>query len=97
MRSPAKPKQNDTVVEIGCDVGCLTRAIAPEVGKVFAFDLSQEMLEIARRSVQVSNAFFQRAETPALTEIADNSVDAFVALAQPGRAPGLPEHCCARA
>ena len=37
MRSPAKPKQNDTVVEIGCDVGCLTRAIAPEVGKVFAF------------------------------------------------------------
>ena len=32
-------------MEIGCGVGRLTRAIAPEVGIVFAFDLSAEMLD----------------------------------------------------
>ncbi len=73
------PKPTDTVVEIGCGVGRLTRAIAPEVGKVFAFDLSAEMLAIARTSVEAGNASFHRAETPALAEIADSSVDAFVA------------------
>ena len=73
------PKRTDTVVEIGCGVGRLTRAIAPEVGQVFAFDLSAEMLTIARKSVDAANASFQQAKTPALAEIADNSIDAFVA------------------
>jgi SAM-dependent methyltransferase len=57
-----QPKRIDTVVEIGCGVGRLTRAIAPEVGRVFAFDLSAEMLTIAR-SVEADNASFHRAET----------------------------------
>jgi SAM-dependent methyltransferase len=74
-----QPKRIDTVVEIGCGVGRLTRAIAPEVGRVFAFDLSAEMLAIAQSSVEAANASFHRAETPALAEIADGSVDAFVA------------------
>ena len=73
------PKPTDTIVEIGCGVGRLTRAIAPQVGKVFAFDLSAEMLAIARTSVEASNASFHRAETPALAEIADSSADTFVA------------------
>jgi ubiquinone/menaquinone biosynthesis C-methylase UbiE len=74
-----QPRRGDTVVEIGCGVGRLTRAIAPEVGRVFAFDLSEEMLTIARDSVEAANASFHRAETPALAEIADGFVDAFVA------------------
>jgi ubiquinone/menaquinone biosynthesis C-methylase UbiE len=74
-----QPSQGDVVVEIGCGVGRLTRAIAPEVGKVFAFDLSAEMLAIARSSVEAPNASFQRAETPALAEVADASAEAFVA------------------
>jgi ubiquinone/menaquinone biosynthesis C-methylase UbiE len=74
-----EPKRTDTVVEIGCGVGRLTRAIAPEVGKVAAFDLSAEMLAVARRSVDAANVSFNRAETPALAEIADASVEAFVA------------------
>lgn len=74
-----QPRHSHTVVEIGCGVGRLTRAIAPEVGRVFAFDLSAEMLAIARKSVEAANASFHRAETPALPEIADASVDAFVA------------------
>jgi ubiquinone/menaquinone biosynthesis C-methylase UbiE len=74
-----EPKRTDAVVEIGCGVGRLTRAIAPEVDKVFAFDLSAEMLAIARGSVEAPNASFHRAETPALAEIADGSIDAFIA------------------
>ena len=73
------PKSTDTVVEVGCGVGRLTRAIAPEVGRVIAFDLSAEMLAIARSSVEAANASFHRAATPALAEIADSSADAFVA------------------
>ena len=73
------PKRADNVVEIGCGVGRLTRAIAPEVGSVLAFDLSAEMLAIARSSVEASNASFHRVETPALPGIADGSADAFVA------------------
>ncbi len=38
--SDYEPKFTDTVVEIGGGVGRLTRAMAPEVGSVFAFDLS---------------------------------------------------------
>ncbi len=49
-----EPTSNDTVVEIGCGVGRLTRAIAPEVGKILAFDLSAEMLAIARSSVEAA-------------------------------------------
>lgn len=84
-----QPKHGDAVVEIGCGVGRLTRAIAPEVGRVFAFDLSEEMLAIARSSVQAANATFDRAETPALTRIADSSVDAFVAYCVFQHLPGL--------
>ena len=74
-----QPRRTDVIVEVGCGVGRLTLAIAPEVGKVFAFDLSAEMLTIARGKVEAGNASFHRAETPALPEVADGSVDAFVA------------------
>ena len=42
------PGPSDTVVEIGCGVGRLTRAIAPQVGRVIALDISDRMLAIAR-------------------------------------------------
>ena len=44
------PRAGDTVVEIGCGVGRLTRAIAPEVGRVIALDISERMLAIARQA-----------------------------------------------
>jgi ubiquinone/menaquinone biosynthesis C-methylase UbiE len=46
-RTGYKPGGGDTVVEIGCGIGRLTRAIAREVGAVHAFDISQEMIERA--------------------------------------------------
>lgn len=38
----------DDVLEIGCGVGRLTRAIAPQVRSVCALDVSERMLELAR-------------------------------------------------
>ena len=45
------PSPAHTVVEIGCGVGRLTRALAPEVGRVEAFDISEEMLTTRSRPI----------------------------------------------
>lgn len=39
---------SDTVVEIGCGVGRLTRTLAARAARVLAFDVSEHMLELAR-------------------------------------------------
>lgn len=68
------PKPNDVVVEIGCGVGRLTRAIASEVGAVIAFDISEKMLAIAR-GASLPNVEFRLAEGFALPGVADRSAD----------------------
>lgn len=68
------PKASDSVVEIGCGVGRLTRVIAPEVGQVIALDISEKMLGIARQA-KLSNVDFRAASGFELTGLADKSVD----------------------
>lgn len=68
------PAVGDTVIEIGCGVGRLTRAIAPEVGRVIALDISERMLAIARQA-NLPNADFLTAEGFTLHGIPDESVD----------------------
>jgi SAM-dependent methyltransferase len=46
----------DEVVEIGCGIGRLTRAMAPRVRSVRALDVSPRMLELARRYVGAQHA-----------------------------------------
>jgi ubiquinone/menaquinone biosynthesis C-methylase UbiE len=70
-------------------VGRLTRAIAPELGKILAFELTAEMLAIAHSSIEADNASFHRAETPALPEIVDGLIDAFVAYCVLQHSPDL--------
>ena len=65
------PSRADTVVEIGCGVGRLTRAIAPEVGHVHAFDLSEQMLSIAR-SCPFPNVTFHRGDGQSLRPLGDH-------------------------
>jgi ubiquinone/menaquinone biosynthesis C-methylase UbiE len=69
-----KPSPDDTVVEIGCGVGRLTRVIAPEVGRVIALDISERMLAIARQS-NLPNADFREVDGFALPGIPDRSAD----------------------
>ena len=68
------PSPTDTVVEIGCGVGRLTRAMAPEVGRVIALDISESMLAIARQS-KLSNVDFRMARGFSLPGISDGSID----------------------
>lgn len=72
------PKPGHQVVEIGCGVGRLSRAIAPEVQRVDAFDISDEMLAIAKQA-NLSNVMFHRADGFGLTELADSSADLVLA------------------
>lgn len=68
------PESSDTVVEIGCGVGRLTRVIAPEVGRVMALDISEKMLAIARQA-NLPNVDFRVAQGFALPGIPDKSVN----------------------
>lgn len=43
------PNATETVVEIGCGVGRLTRAMASEVARIHAFDISRNMIELAQK------------------------------------------------
>jgi SAM-dependent methyltransferase len=72
------PLREDVVVEIGCGVGRLTRAIAADVGRVQAFDISEGMLEVARRSGP-PNATFQRGDGDSLAGVANGSADLAIA------------------
>ena len=69
-----KPSPKDAVVEIGCGVGRLTRAIAPEVGRVISLDVSEKMLSIARQA-NLPNVEFRAAQGFSLPGIPDKSVD----------------------
>lgn len=68
------PSKESTVVEIGCGIGRLTCAIAPEVGTVHAFDISSEMLAIARDYVP-SNAQLHLTSGCDLSPVTNASAD----------------------
>jgi ubiquinone/menaquinone biosynthesis C-methylase UbiE len=50
VRIGYQPKSTDSIVEIGCGVGRLSRAMSSEVGRIEAFDISQRMLDIAQQA-----------------------------------------------
>jgi SAM-dependent methyltransferase len=68
------PTPGDVVVEIGCGVGRLTRAIAADVAHVHAFDISEGMLDVARRAGP-SNATFRRGEGDSLAGVPSAAAD----------------------
>lgn len=50
-------KKNDTVVEIGCGTGAEALEVAPYVARIIATDISDQMIEIVRKKIQVKRAF----------------------------------------
>ena len=50
----------DSSVEIGCGAGRMTRHIAEHFSVVHAFDISEDMLEYARKNVTAANVEFRR-------------------------------------
>ena len=73
-----RPQSTHAVVEIGCGVGRLTRAMAPEVGRIDALDLSAEMLARARE-LALPNVSFHQSDGHSLAGLPDDAADLVVA------------------
>ena len=66
----------DDVVEIGCGVGRLTRALARRARSVTALDISAEMLERARElNPQIENVTWLKGDGVSLAGVGDASAD----------------------
>ncbi len=65
-----------TVLEIGCGVGRVTRALAKVFGKVYGVDISGEMIELARRRLAAfPNAHVYQNNGKDLSVLGDIQVD----------------------
>jgi SAM-dependent methyltransferase len=70
---------DEDVVEIGCGVGRLTRAMSPQVRSVRALDVSPEMLRLAREhNGALGNVAWIEGDGTSLSGIDDASADACV-------------------
>jgi SAM-dependent methyltransferase len=69
----------DTVLEIGCGVGRMTRAIAARSQRVVALDVSAEMIAVAKRlNPQLENVSWLEGDGTSLAGVGDGEVDACV-------------------
>jgi SAM-dependent methyltransferase len=69
--------ENDSLVEIGCGVGRLTRPLAARAAHVTALDVSGEMLARARQlNPGLANVRWLHGDGESLAGVADSSVDA---------------------
>lgn len=71
----------EDVVEIGCGVGRLTRALAGRVRSVHALDISEEMLTLARRyNPGLDNVQWLRGDGRTLAPLPDGAFDACISF-----------------
>ena len=70
-------RPSDHVVEIGCGIGRMTRALADHAGRVTAVDVSPEMLErAARLNPHLGSVAWTAGDGTTLAGVADASADA---------------------
>jgi SAM-dependent methyltransferase len=75
----AQLRPDDVVLDLGCGVGRLTRALAQRCSHVHALDVSSEMLERARElNGQLTNVSWHHGDGTTLHPLEDASVDAVV-------------------
>jgi SAM-dependent methyltransferase len=71
----------DTVLEIGCGIGRVTRALAARAGNVIALDVSDEMLERARQhNRDLERVRWVQGDGVSLAAVADSSIDACISV-----------------
>jgi SAM-dependent methyltransferase len=74
-------KQTDTVLEIGCGIGRITRALATRASEVVALDVSDEMLARGRAlNPDLERVRWVQGDGVSLSGVADQSIDASVSL-----------------
>jgi SAM-dependent methyltransferase len=77
----AKVGPADTVVEIGCGVGRLTRVLARRARRVLAIDISEEMLARARElNPELDNVDWLQGDGTSLSGVGDASADGCVSI-----------------
>ena len=75
----AAVRAGDTVVDVGCGVGRLTRILAERAARVYAIDVSAEMLARAREhNGHLDNVEWVRGDGTTLRPIPDAAADAVV-------------------
>src|SRR3954471_146024 len=68
--------REQSVADIGCGVGRLTRALAARAGHVYGVDVSREMLALAERhNAELENVEWLHGDGRALGVLGDASVD----------------------
>jgi SAM-dependent methyltransferase len=68
--------QGAVVVEIGCGVGRLTRALSPRVARVIALDVSEEMVRLAREhNPELENVEWLLGDGRSLSGVPDGVAD----------------------
>jgi SAM-dependent methyltransferase len=69
-------RPDEAVLDIGCGVGRLTRALAHRAARVYGLDVSREMLTLAQRhNAVLSNVEWVHGDGAGLAGVADASVD----------------------
>jgi SAM-dependent methyltransferase len=75
----ARVNSSDEVLEIGCGVGRLTRALSARAASVVALDVSERMLELAQRhNGELENVRWVLGDGATLAAVGSASVDACV-------------------
>jgi ubiquinone/menaquinone biosynthesis C-methylase UbiE len=70
-----------TVLDIGCGIGRIERALAPQVGTITAIDVSPGMIREARRRCRdLANVAFEQCNGRDLAGYRDNSFDLMLAI-----------------
>jgi SAM-dependent methyltransferase len=75
----AHVEATDVVLDIGCGIGRLTRALAARASEVLAIDVSPRMLELARRyNDSITHVTWIEGDGVSLAGVEDESVDACI-------------------
>jgi len=74
-------RSGSTVLDIGCGIGRIERALAPHVGAITAIDISSGMIEEARRRCRdLPNVAFAQCDGHDLAEYCDHTFDLVLAI-----------------
>jgi 2-polyprenyl-6-hydroxyphenyl methylase/3-demethylubiquinone-9 3-methyltransferase len=84
VRSLARPRPSDVVLDLGCGNGHHLLALAPEVARGIGIDVSPGMIELARARLRsspcIANLTFEVDDAEKLQGIADLSIDLAICI-----------------
>ncbi|WP_354702301.1 tRNA methyltransferase [Paraconexibacter sp. AEG42_29] len=74
------PKPGDTVLDVGCGVGRLLKALTPQVAQTIGIDVSAEMVDRARANLEGLPVTLHHGDGLSLKPVADASVDGVISI-----------------